>query len=105
METLPTIEQITELQAEYGLTVLQKFIDTGDAWLTEGHIGRTAMSALQQGGCLLPEESHRDAYGNVVPSRNDIMPGTTGSLYNAQYFWQKVIDGEVELEKPEENED
>lgn len=101
----PTLEQITELQAEYGLTDLQKFIDTGDAWRMEGHIGRTAMSALEQGACLLSEDQHIDTYGSLVPSRNDVMPGTKGSLTLAQNFWQKVIDGEIELEKPENNED
>ena len=100
-----TIEQITELQAEYGLTDLQKFIDTGDAWITEGHIGRTAMSALEQGACLLPETQHTDAYGSIVPSRLDLMPGTKGTLTLAQNFWQKVLDGEIELEKDEDYED
>jgi hypothetical protein len=97
---LITLEQITELQSEYGLTDLQRFIDTGDAWLTEGHIGRTAMSALEQGACLLPEESHIDAYGNRVPSRTDLMPGTKGTLTNAQNFWENVLSGEIELDKP-----
>jgi len=96
METI-TLERITELQSEYGLTDLQKFIDTGDAWLTEGHIGRTAMSALEQGACLLPEKSHKDAYGGTIPSRNDLMPGTTGTLENAQNFWENVLNGEIEL--------
>jgi len=100
-----TLEQITELQSEYGLTDLQKFIDTGDAWLTEGHIGRTAMSALEQGACLLPEKRRKDAYGGVVPSRNDLMPGTPGSLENAQNFWENVLNGEIELEKPMSDED
>ena len=103
METI-TLEQIAELQSEYGLTDLQKFIDTGDAWLTEGHIGRTAMSAMEQGACLLPEESHSDYYGNIVPSRNTLMPGTKGTLLNAQNFWQNVLDGEIELEIPEDDE-
>ena len=101
METI-TLEQIEELQSEYCLTDLQKFITTGDAWITEGHIGRTAMSALEQGACLLPEESHNDAYGNTVPSRNSLMPGTKGTLANAQEFWQNVLDGEIELDKSED---
>lgn len=100
-----TIEQITELQAEYGLTDLQKYINTGSAWRLEGHIGRTAMSALEQGACVLPEEQHTDAYGSTVPSRNDLMPGTKGTLTLAQSFWGKVLDGEIELEKPEDYED
>lgn len=97
----PTLEQIIELQAEYGLTDLQNMIDSGNAWQMEGHYGRTAMSALEQGACMLPEEAHNDYYGNRVPSRTEIMEGTKGTLTNSQMFWQMVIDGEVELEKPE----
>lgn len=101
MET-PTLKQINALQETYGLTDLQKMIDSGQAWKMEGHYGRTAMSALEQGACILPETAHQDYYGNTVPSRNSLLNGTKGTLANAQMFWQKVLNGEIELEIPED---
>lgn len=71
------------------------------AWLLEGSFGRMAMSAIEQGACMLPEEQHKDYYGNIVPSRNELMNGTKGTLLNTQLFWTKVLDGEIELDKPE----
>ena len=97
----PTLKQITELQAEYGLTDLQNMIDSGNAWKMEGHYGRTAMSSLEKGACILPEEAHNDYYGNRVPSRTEILEGTKGTLTNSQHFWEKVLNGEIELEIPE----
>ena len=45
------------------------------------------MSLLRSGECYLPEVSHRDAYGNRVPSRNELMKGTRGTIENSiQYY-------------------
>jgi hypothetical protein len=92
-----TLEQITALQKQYGLTELQELINSGECWLREGHVGRTAMSALESGACLLPEDRHRDYYGTRVPSRNDLENGSKGTLGNSQAFWQKVENGEIEM--------
>jgi len=99
-----TLEQITTLQKMYGVTSLQNKINTGMAWKLEGSFGRAAMSALEDGACMLPEERHSDCYGTVVPSRNDLKPGTKGTLLNSQNFWQKVEDGEIILNEDVEEE-
>lgn len=57
----------------------QGLIDSGMAWKLEGHVGRTAMSLLESGACILGETGHRDYYGNYVPSRTEVSPGTKGS--------------------------
>ena len=57
----------------------QHMIDTGQAWHLEGFVGRTAMNMIDIGVCMLGEERHRDFWGNVVPSRWDVKPGTKGS--------------------------
>jgi hypothetical protein len=101
MEKL-TLEQITELQKQYGLTKLQDLINSGEVWKFEGSFGRAAMSALEDGACMLPEEEHQDYYGSTVPSRTNLKAGTKGTLENSQEFWQKVIDGDIELPEPEE---
>ena len=80
-------QRIKKLQKETGYSEMQKLIDSGQAWHMEGHIGRQAMNALQIGACMLPTERHTDAYGNTVPSRYDVKPGTTGSYRNCAEFW------------------
>jgi len=57
----------------------QELINTGDAWRLEGHVGRTAMGLIEAGQCMLGEQGHRDYWGNYVPSRFEVEPGTKGS--------------------------
>ncbi len=99
-----TIEMITELQKQYGLTELQELINSGEVWKMEGSYGRAASTALEDGSCLLPEERHQDYYGSTIPSRNDVKMGTNGSLENCQEFWTMVLNGEIDLPEPEEEE-
>lgn len=58
----------------------QELIDSGQAWLLEGHIGRQCMAAIENGDAVLGPESHRDFWGNRIPSRNEVHPGTLGSI-------------------------
>lgn len=57
----------------------QELVNSGDAWQLEGHVGRTAMDLISAGKIMLGEEGHRDYYGNYVPSRHEVQPGTKGS--------------------------
>jgi hypothetical protein len=101
MENLPTTEQITKLQEQYGLKQMQDLINNGECWKFEGSYGRAAMNTLESGQCMLPEEQYQDYYGNTVPSRTELREGTKGTLLNCQRFWQKVLDGDIELEMDE----
>lgn len=103
-EEQKNIEKITLMQQIYGVTQLQKNINSGQAWLMEGFYGRQADGALESGACFLPEERHSDYYGALVPSRNDVKPGTKGSLSRSEEFWQKVEDGEIILKEDVEEE-
>jgi hypothetical protein len=58
----------------------QQLINTGTAWRLEGSVGRTAMDLIESGRCALGEEGHRDYWGNYVPSRHEVEPGTKGSI-------------------------
>lgn len=58
----------------------QTMIDNGQAWLFEGSVGREAMALLKNGYCTLPEVRHKDYWGNTVPSRHDVEPGSFGTL-------------------------
>lgn len=57
----------------------QELIDTGMAWKLEGAVGRQAMALIEDGFCTLGEESHVDYWGNRVPSKHEVQPGTKGS--------------------------
>ena len=59
---------------------IQRLINTGMAWRLEGSIGRACMRAIEAGRVMLGTEARRDYYGNVVPSRYDVMAGTKGSF-------------------------
>lgn len=91
-------KQIRELQKSYGFDEMQKLIDNGMAWKLEGHVGRQASAALESGACMLPKERHKDYYGNIVPSRDDLKEGK-GTLQNCQEFWTKVLEGEIVLDE------
>lgn len=71
---------MTETPMPYGLPPLQTLIDTGDAWRLDGSVGRAAMDALRSGECVLPTVAHTDYWGNRVPSRDELDPGSMGTL-------------------------
>jgi len=64
-----------QTQEEY-IENMQELINSGMAWRLEGSVGREAMSMIEGGQCILGEESHTDFYGNRVPSRHEVRPGT-----------------------------
>ena len=57
----------------------QELIDSGQAWRLQGSYGRAAMEMLRSGKCMLGPISHRDAYGNYIPSRDEVQQGSPGS--------------------------
>ena len=72
-----TVDEMNEI-AE-----LQDLLDTGLAWKLEGHVGRTCKDAIDAGYCMLGHEGHVDYWGNYVPSRYEVEPGTPGSPEHA----------------------
>jgi len=59
--------------------MFQSLIDSGMAWQMEGSLGREAMALIEEGACVLGRKGHRDYWGNYVPSRYEVEPGTKGS--------------------------
>jgi hypothetical protein len=57
---------------------IQRFINAGQ-WSFQGTYGRTMMAAIDAGVCLLGPNPARDYYGNRIPSRDEVKPGTKGS--------------------------
>lgn len=57
----------------------QALIDSGAAWKLEGHVGRQCMALIEAGVCTLGEVGYRDYWGNYVPSKHEVEPGSKGS--------------------------
>lgn len=64
---------------------LQALINTGMAWKLEGSVGRAAMAAIKSGQCMLGPTLQHDYWGNTIPARHMVQPGTLGSF-------QSVVD-------------
>ena len=81
------LHEINKAQRELGADFLQKLINTGQAWHLEGSVGRQCMDALRSGMCMLPKKSFTDAYGNRIPSRDELKQGSMGTWQNTiQYY-------------------
>jgi hypothetical protein len=68
-------EDVSEM--DYFLSI-QRAINSG-MWGLQGSYGRSMMEAIKAGYCMLGTKAARDYYGNSIPSRNDVQPGTKGS--------------------------
>ena len=68
-----------ELDEQDEIAMFQDAINSGMAWTLQGSYGRQAMALIEAGRCMLGEVGHRDYWGNYVPSRYEVKPGTKGS--------------------------
>jgi hypothetical protein len=73
-----TLDDVLAAQGEDD-AALQRLIDAG-AWSLEGAMGRAMMRAIEDGRCVLGETGARDYWGNYIPSRHEVEPGTKGSI-------------------------
>ncbi len=60
-----------DLDEQQTIGFFQQLIDSGTVWHLQGSYGRMASDLIRAGYCTLGDDSHQDAYGNVVPSRHD----------------------------------
>lgn len=87
--------KIKKLQKECGFEDVQNNINSGLCWKLEGSYGRYAMGLLISGACMLPKVSHKDYYGDIVPSRDELKKGTTGTFGNSQRYWEAYLNGDI----------
>ena len=85
-ETWRDDHECAEMHFEY----YQELINSGQAWTLEGAVGREAMALIEAGQCILGPQGHYDYWGNYVPSRYEVEPGTKGSL---AYQTKVLCDG------------
>lgn len=89
-ELLDAVEGDVGLDPFQYYSVLQAAINGGTAWSLQGAYGRELMAAITNGFCMLGEKATTDYYGNVIPSRDDVKPGTKGS-----YEYVARLQGEM----------
>jgi hypothetical protein len=82
--------EVLKLQKETGNFYYQALINGGTAWKLEGATGRHCMDLLRSGACMLPKKPHFDFYGNRIPSRDEVKPGSTGSFKNSLNYYQNL---------------
>lgn len=70
----------------------QALINSGDAWRFEGAVGRAAMSLINEGYCMVGTTPRRDYWGNLVPSRDMLKPGTKGTRGYVEARHPEVFD-------------
>lgn len=58
---------------------IQKMINSGLVWKLEGGFGIETTILLQEGKVMLGKKQTKDAYGNTIPSRNDLLKGSIGT--------------------------
>lgn len=78
LHDIEVIEDGSETELEY-YEAIQKAINSGMGWKMQGSYGRTMMDAIRTGCCMLGHTRSSDYYGNIIPSRDDVEPGTKGS--------------------------
>lgn len=80
MSTL-SLEDILAIEdgEDNGNTSMQRAINSGSAWSFQGSMGRAMMRAIEDGFCMLGKSGAHDYYGNYIPSRSEVRPGTKGS--------------------------
>lgn len=93
VEAALTIEGVyadTDEQDE--IRALQTMINGGH-WSFQGSVGRAMMAAIEAGVCALGPEPARDYWGNRIPSRSEVEPGTKGSIeYVEEHSEYGVLD-------------
>ena len=79
LEDIAIIEGNTEADPRTYYEAIQRAINGGEAWKFQGSYGRAMMAAIEAGYCMLGRRAFIDFFGNAIPSRSDVAPGSKGS--------------------------
>jgi len=90
-EAVETLEWDEDATEEDAIRALQSLINEG-TWGLQGSYGRAMMDAIEGGVCALGKQGCRDYWGNYIPSRDEVEPGTKGSV---QFVQEHSPYGEV----------
>jgi hypothetical protein len=79
LDDVAIIEGNTEADPRAYYEAIQRAINGGEAWKFQGSYGRAMMAAIEAGYCMLGRRAFIDFFGNAIPSRSDVAPGSKGS--------------------------
>jgi hypothetical protein len=71
---------------------MQHAINDGSVWHMQGSLGRSAMAMIEAGQCALGLKGVRDYWGSYIPNRNEVRPGTKGSVEYVEAHGYTVLD-------------
>jgi hypothetical protein len=71
--------ELNECEEDEYYRSLQRAINDG-LWTMQGSYGRAMMDAIDDGYCLLGKKSFTDYYGNIIPSRFQVVSTTKGGI-------------------------
>jgi hypothetical protein len=79
LEDILVIEGVEDASNEEYYKAMQRQINEGVIWKMQGSMGRAAMDALKSGSCMCAKAPCKDYWGNTVPSRDMLQPGSFGT--------------------------
>jgi hypothetical protein len=71
--------ELNECEEDEYYRSLQRAINDG-LWAMQGSYGRAMMDAIDSGYCLLGKKSFTDYYGNIIPSRFQVVSHSKGGI-------------------------
>ena len=90
LDDVLTLEEDEDATEEQEAHALQRMISAGH-WSFQGSMGRAMMDAIEAGACVLGPNPARDYWGNRIPSRYEVQPGTKGSVEYAGTTEEAVL--------------
>lgn len=79
VEDINNIESDGYIDDEEYYRSIQRAINDG-LWNFQGSYGRTMMQAIEHGYCLLGKKAYTDFYGNIIPSRFQVLSNSKGGI-------------------------
>lgn len=79
LEDIIIIEGNIDAEPEEYFEAMQRQINDGVIWRLQGSMGRAAMDAIKSGNCMCAKAPCKDYWGNTVPARDMLQPGSFGT--------------------------
>lgn len=87
--------EINDCDEEEYYRSIQRAINDG-MWNMQGSYGRTMMEAIECGYCLLGKKAFTDYYGNIIPSRFQVISHSKGGIEYVKKMmgidWYKMME-------------
>ena len=79
LDDVENIECVNDVDESEYYRSIQRAINDG-LWNMQGSYGRAMMEAIENGYCLLGKKQFIDYYGNIIPSRFQVLSSSKGGI-------------------------